>query len=309
MTGIFRFKPNQPVNWHHRSKIRSNQYCLYCSGFIGEGSEIPSDKEHLVGKRFVPPGAFDGGKKFNFHFRACKKCNREKSKLEDHISSVTLFTSPARREDGRLDKRAREKAGKSYHPSKRGVTVAESGEQIEISGGRFTFGFASPPQPNVRYRNRLALRHAQGLYALLTSYDPTRADGTRLLRPDHCWILGYYNQSDWGNAQLLEAIRRTESWRCCANVCTADGYFRAVMRQEAPGKQWFWALEWNKSARVCGSISPPGELPELFRDLPDLNWKTLAPNEQNLTRYRAEVSLSPDEDTLFDAVVDDSIEP
>lgn len=132
---------------------------------------------------------------------------------------------------------------------------------------------------------------------------------TRLLPPDHCWILGYYHRGDWGNPQLLEVIRRAESWRCCANVSTADGYFRAVMRQQAPGMQWFWALEWNKSARMCRSIGPPGELPELFHELPELDWKGLAPNEQNLTRYRAEIPLSPEEDTLFEAVVEDCDEP
>lgn len=304
MASVFRIKPNQPVNWHHRNKRKSNQLCLYCSRFVGEGSDIPSDKEHLVGKKFVPQGALDGGTKFNFIFRACERCNGEKSEFEDHISSVTLITSSARGGDEGVHAIARHKADNSYHPSKPGVSVAESGEQIELGGGPYTFGFASPPQPSERYRNRLALRHIQGLFSLLTSEDPTSVDGTRLLPPDQCWILDYFQETDWGNPQLLEVISRAADWPCFANVCTADGYFRAIIKREAPGKEWFWALEWNKSARMCGAICLPGNPPPLLQCLPELDWKPVPPNEQNVRRYRKEAPLPAGQDTLFDACVE-----
>lgn len=42
-----------------------------------------------------------------------------------------------------------------------------------------------------------------------------------------------------------------------------------------------------------GTTGPPGEWPGLFRDLPQLDWKTLALNEQNMTRCRQEVPVSP----------------
>ena len=303
MNRVFRYKPNQPIAWHRGSAAGSNQRCLYCGQFIGAGSDIASDKEHLIGKQFVPPNAFDGGKKLNFVFRACKDCNNEKSRLEGHISSVTIYTSPGRAEDANIDRRANEKAAREFHPDKAGMRIAESGEEFDLKFGPFAFGFTSPPQPNASYRNRLALRHVQGLYALICSPDPLASDGLRLLRPDHCWILGYYPRGDWGNPQLLELASRAESWPCHANVSTADGYFKAILKRELPGGPWFWALEWNRSARMCGLIAPPGETPDLLRHLPELDWKTLGMNEQKLTRCREEVPLSVNSDFLFEAAV------
>ena len=63
-------------------------------------------REHLIGREFVPAGAFDGGRKFNFIFRTCEHCNGKKAEFERHVSSVTLFRSPARAEDERIDARA-----------------------------------------------------------------------------------------------------------------------------------------------------------------------------------------------------------
>ena len=69
---------------------------------------------------------------------------------------------------------------------------------------------------------------------------------------------------------------------------------------------WFWALEWNKSFRVCGAIARPGETPPLFADLPDAGWKVLKADEHEVQRYRQEVPIPEEEDVLFAAVVDES---
>ncbi len=303
MTGIFRFREGQPVTWYDRRLSRSNQFCLYCGQFIGEKSNVPSNKEHLIGKKFVPEGSFDNGRAFNFVFRACRRCNTDKSTFEDHISATTLISSPGRGEDEHVDHLARRKFTSSFHPSQKGTKLADSRETITLDLGCFSFGFEAPPQPNEIYRNRLALRHVQGFFALVTSSDPTTRQGINLLPPDYCWVLGYYPRSDWGNSQLTEVTQRCEKWPCYANVSTANGYFKAILKQEAPDKQWFWALEWNKSVRIAGCIAPPGKLPALFQNLPELDWKVLAGEANNVRRYRQETPLSQDQDFLFSAEI------
>lgn len=270
--------------------------------FIGEGSQVATDKEHLIGKNFVPPHCFDGGQKFNFLFRACRCCNTDKSKLEGHVSSVTLINTPARSSDPAVDARALEKAQGEFHPDTK-RRIAKSGEQFQIGSEPISFGFASPPQLNRQYANRLALRHVQGLYSLFTSSDPLVASGIRLLPPDHCWILGCFTHRDWGNPQLLELIRRTGDWQCYPTVNTADSFFKAILKREAVDQRWFWALEWNKSIRVCGTIAPPGDLPRLFADLPQLEWRNVLANASNVTRIREEVPLPQIEDRLFASAV------
>lgn len=46
-------KKNQPVSWYHKDQSKSNQFCLYCGTFLGEGSNVSSDKEHLIARSFV----------------------------------------------------------------------------------------------------------------------------------------------------------------------------------------------------------------------------------------------------------------
>jgi hypothetical protein len=131
---------------------------------------------------------------------ACERCNGEKAEVERHVSSVTLFRSPARAEDERTDARAAHKAGRDYHPDKKGVLVQDAGGQHDLQfGPSISFGLVSPPQLNGSYVNRRALHHVQGLFSLLTSADPRDPQRTRLLPPDQCWVLGHYNHSDWGN--------------------------------------------------------------------------------------------------------------
>src|SRR5947209_19886080 len=109
MSDVFGFKRGQPVTWYNKDLTKSNQYCLYCGDFLGIGSEVASDKEHLIGRNFVPKGSLDSGG-FNFIFRACQSCNGRKSSAERHISSVTLFNSPGRWSDEDVDALAIHKA-------------------------------------------------------------------------------------------------------------------------------------------------------------------------------------------------------
>ena len=148
ITKPFRFKENQPVTWFHKNHARSNQYCLYCHRPVCIG-DVASNKEHLIGRSFVPDGSLEGGKAFNFIFRACVECNNEKAEAERHISSVSLFTSLGR-VDENINALANRKAATDFHPIQQGKLVKDASveKSIEIGRGNFSaqFGLVGPPQ-------------------------------------------------------------------------------------------------------------------------------------------------------------------
>jgi len=300
---------NQPANWFHRSPAKSNQYCLYCGRFVGEGADIESNKEHLIARNFVPTGEFDGGCAFNFIFRACKRCNDEKAEAERHLSTVTLYNSPARKEAKEYDEIAHRKGKKDYHPGKRGTLLQDSGDSFDIVandlGLKITFGIKSLPQASPDYVDFLAFKHIQGLCSLILTTNPLNAEDTRLLSYESFHLFGAFSHADWGNSHMLAIIERTKTLPCVLNVSTANAFFKAILcvDRENTG-EWFWALEWNKYLRIVGAISPSQETPKLFKDLPPLNWNVLESQKEVQTRIRMEEPISDEQDTLFQGFFD-----
>jgi hypothetical protein len=259
---------------------------------------VPSDKEHLIGRAFGPDGAFDGGQEFNFIFRACLKCNGYKAALERHLSSVTVFNSPARLTNESVNASAIRKASNDFHPAD-GRTIEKSHHELTFAGGGpgFTmkFGLVAPPQADSQYVHELAFMHIQGFFSLVTTKDPRQTGTTRLLPPDQFQLYGVYNHGDWGNLHLAEITHRISNWKQLALVNTARGFFRAVLlRQGIRGSDWFWALEWNQSLRIVGAITDNKE-PLLFKDLPALKYRKI----NDTTRMRTDTPLDPLQDTLF----------
>lgn len=308
LNGIDRYKKNQPVNWFHRLKSKSNQYCLYCGRLIGVGSSLESNKEHLIGREFVPTGEFGNGNQFNFIFRACKECNDEKSDVERHISSITLFNSPARKDSQVHNEIAQRKAEKDYHPNKQGTLIKDSGDTFTVCSkfgpASISFGIEGPPQSDERYIEFLAYRHVQGFFSLLTSRDPLTAEGTCLLSHKFFHLHGSYTHLDWGNSQLLKIMEKASEIPCYANITTANGFFKAIMRREKNETgEWFWALEWNKSVRVVGAIAQLDGYPAIFENLPSLDLKEIGVQDGTRTRIRREISLEPEQDLMFSGKV------
>lgn len=294
------------MNWFNRSLSRSNQYCLYCGCIVGEGANIESNKEHLIGREFLPTGEFGNGDQFNFIFRSCKKCNDEKSSVERHISSVTLFSSPARAGSQVHNDIARRKAENDYHPAKQGALVKDSGDEFNFATkfgpASVSFGISGPPQADPRYIEFLAFRHVQGIFSLITSSNPLTAEGTTLLTHKYFYFYGSYGHSDWGNPHLLEIMKRAREVPCYANIETANGFFKAIMRRaEGDSGEWFWGLEWNKSLRIVGSIAQPDTTPAIFEGLPRLDWKGLGIQNSARVRIRKEIPLNSELDILFEA--------
>jgi hypothetical protein len=290
----------QPANW---CREPSNKVCVYCNERFDDTNVIAT-KEHLIGRNFVPRGSLDSGRSFNFIFNACLACNNDKSPLEGHISAITQFMSPAVAENATFGDRAFAKSQGEIHPWTR-RPIAESFHESTIHLREFglgvEIGFVGPPQVD-RYKvHHLALRHVQGLYALVTNPDRTMEPLT-LLFPGWVYVLGYYLQGDWGNSQARAASDRVRDWTVRARIITAGGYFQAMLRRDhAEVGTWFWALEWNRYMRVIGGISYDGQPPSFMRDLPDLHWiESRTTTTGAVSRSRIEQPLDEAHDDPFD---------
>lgn len=295
------------ITWFHRNPALSNQHCLYCGAFVGQDSEVQSDKEHLIARRPIPRGLLQGPNAFNLIFRACCLCNAQKARIEDRISAVTLLTSPGR-DDPAVDAEALRKAAASFDVRHRKPVLQVRNDTTLNFGGRISMTMTSPTQLDRRDVEELAFRHIQGLFALVTSRDPRRSDGMRLLIPQHFGVVGSWPYRDWGAVQLLEISRRAYDLPRLAEVTSADGFFRAALRRERPGVPWFWALEWNQNLRVTGWIGD--QRAALFEALPEPRWR---PTGQG---WRVREEIPPPEtaeDLLFDPVtsppLDSSLPP
>ena len=299
MSNVFRFREGQPVTWFNRNASESNQFCLYCGRRVGSNAEIESNKEHLIGRNFVPKGSL-AGDAFNFVFRACIECNTEKSDAERHVSTVSLFNSPARLVDLSINDLAARKASNDHHPTERRlVRDASVPHKIETEGNGFsgTLHMTSPPQLEYKSVLLLAVRQIQGLFALISTEDPRVPEKSKLLAADKVLLHKDYNYGDWGNPQLIEIIERTKGWSAPLFVNSASGHFKAILRiPKSQEEGYFWALEWNKSVRIVGAICHPSQYPVWLKDLPQLKWWSIPGKD---CRIRMETPLRGIPDHLF----------
>ena len=103
-----RYNPKSPIRL-------ANVNCPYCGRDLTDKTRT---KEHVISKRFVPKGTFDGS--WNLILNACRACNNAKSDLEDDISAITMQPDPfGRFADPKLQSEAERKRRNSmmvhYH--------------------------------------------------------------------------------------------------------------------------------------------------------------------------------------------------
>lgn len=296
-TIYFGKQTGKTISWYASEPEHSNICCVYC-GVSLRGPDAPySDKEHLIARNFVPKGTMDG-QPFNFIFRACRQCNARKADAERHVSSITQFNSPARLEDARVDDAAIRKGKNDYHPSKKGILIQDSHEKLSLnySTGSMSieFGMVAPPQLNMNKAGEVAFSHVQGLFTLICSEDYNDPLKMRLLPQEQFIWYGCYTSDDWGNPQVVEIANRVNDWKCLANIVSAEGYFKAILRRSDEG--WFWALEWNRHLRLVGGISSSSM--KVFEKLPDESWI-----QTPTGRMRKNVPHKAESDLLFSGVV------
>jgi hypothetical protein len=125
-----------------------NLTCIYCQRPFGKGERT---KEHVVGRKFVPTGSFDG--ESNLIAWACLDCNGIKSSLENDLSAITMapdiFGAPLVDDPVFQQEAARKGAGSISHRT--GKRVVDSHEQFKVSGELMpgvgiTFNMRTPPQ-------------------------------------------------------------------------------------------------------------------------------------------------------------------
>src|SRR5712672_3459971 len=87
----------------NQADVLRNITCCYCRTFL---SDVPSNKEHVIAKNFVPTGTLD--RSWNLIAQACVACNTRKSDLEDDMAVLSLQHYPFDGTDPVYDAHVRE---------------------------------------------------------------------------------------------------------------------------------------------------------------------------------------------------------
>lgn len=282
-----------------------NATCPYCYEKI---SRRKSEKEHVIGRNFVPKGSLNA--QWNLIVRSCNKCNQEKSLLENDLSVITMWPSPTETEiDKRLIEEIRRR--RKAKSARTGKWVSESEESSTIKaqimqGCESTFGFTGPPQFDRDRVAQLARFHVAAFFYLMTYDRPSRIG-----HPIHSGLLfdSAVRKSDWGNPRLLGFQDLIADWSCRAHAVGADGYFKLIIRRNLAMDEntplWAWAVEWNKGVRAFGFFGDREQVQKTVDQLPILQMKVLEqgvdPEKGPYTRrFREEIRLMESDDRLFE---------
>ncbi|MFZ3004507.1 MAG: hypothetical protein WA071_29615 [Undibacterium umbellatum] len=283
------FQPKQVTILHNRN-------CVYCGKTLGASG---FNDEHVIGRKFVPKGSLN--QNWNLILNACIKCNNAKSKLEDDISAISMHPDVFGRSASEqcLVNSAR-KSVKSVS-RRTGKKVAESEERwnVEIpfsDVGSFTFGFVAPPQIDDHRAFELARMHIQAFFFLLT-FDESKKIG-------HFWpgiflSLNIARHADWGNELQIAFMQEIENWNSRINAQTANDHFKVNIRKHPDFLCWSWSLEWNQSLRLIGLFGDDNMVNIIANTLPFLDMAVLTQSNNLPTRYRQDVPLKDEYDTLF----------
>jgi hypothetical protein len=284
----------------NRANMLRNTTCVYCRCDLEQSGW---NKEHVIGRRFVPKGSLGGC--WNLIVRACPQCNGRKSDLEDDLSAVTMAPDVEGRlatDDALLASEAGRK-GTGSVSRRTGKPVAKSAEAFTVRTGlgssiSVTAKMVGPPQLNHQRAFELARLQMCAVFYRIT-YDSVTNTGRPW--PGVFVPVMLAPRSDWGSPMMLEFMRATRSWPYRFLGITASGYFKAAVRkhpdQHAAG--WAWAVEWNQNLRVVGFFGSlePGmvtswSLEEWLRQI-------TSRHPGGFFAMRLERRLPASEDTLF----------
>ena len=161
--------PNRPIKL-------DNLTCVYCST---ELSNVKSNEEHVIARRFVPKGKIEN--QWNLIVLTCEVCNNKKSDLEEDISAITMQPDLNGLHVVHDEDLVTDSIRKSRSSSRRtGKTVLDSKEELTLNapffGGNIAFGLESPPQIDPERAFELARFHITAFFYWLT-YDKTTKIG------------------------------------------------------------------------------------------------------------------------------------
>jgi hypothetical protein len=279
----------------------NNLTCPYC--YAALASE-PSDKEHVVGRRFVPKGTLN--QSLNVILGAHKSCNRRKADLEDDLSAISMFPDLTRGFEGMgtaIPLVARRKAESSVSRLTR-KPVASSSEEHTIKGRPFpgmTFSasFTSPPQMDEARVYELAHYHLRAFFYALTYNVETGLGG---FWPEHGYFpVAFSRRADWGNSINKWFTARVKEWHPRFIGHFADEHFRVAIRRNPETELWSFAFEWNRTTRIIGFFGQEIPAMALAEEIPDLEMIVMgSTTDGGIIRGRSEVPLLEHEDVLFE---------
>ncbi|RIL06415.1 MAG: hypothetical protein DCC71_06810 [Proteobacteria bacterium] len=281
--------------------VLDNENCPYCGAQLVEGSW---NKEHAIGRRFVPRGKFADS--WNLILRACITCNSRKADLEDDLSAITMQPDPTGEfadPDPVLREEAMRKAAGSIN-RRTGTTVGESAHTMTIAlapmpGVNASFTLNGPPQPDPDRVFELARMHAQALFYRVTYDASTRRGGFFL---GDVYTISYCLRGDWGNAMHRAFMHGVSGWEPRCVAIAADRFFKAVIRRHPEATCWSWAVEWNHNLRVIGFAGDRAPIDAIFAASPPAESRIVGRGaDGSILRLRVEVPLEAHEDVLFEA--------
>lgn len=290
---------------YNKHIILDNITCPYCFFGIDLYNKDSWDKDHVIGRGFVPKGALNN--QWNIQVNVHKKCNNNKSKLEDDISAITMQPDGLghyHSNDAKLKKDA-DRKGKSISRLT-GIPVKDSKTTINIKSSinkkvNFNFGFTSPPQISSERIYDLCLLQMRALFYFIT-YEPEKRIG-------HYWQGSMYPvletmKGDWGNPWNVKFIDAVVDWEPRFMGIGADTFFKAIIRRHPNAACWSWAVEWNNNYRVIGFFGEEEPARKILNTFPDLNFipvgkGNLDTGEQIEISFHPERRLNEDEDRLF----------
>lgn len=289
-----KMRQNQP-------ELLQNVTCCYCRTSL---TDVPSNKEHVIGKNFVPKGSLQ--KSWNLIAQACVSCNTRKSDLEDDMALLSLQHYPFDGTDPESDAAVRgcfEKASRTYsRHAKKPVSKSTEETTLETAlgpGGSFSVGMIAPPQVNDDRAFALAHMQATAFYYLLTyRYEERRG----VLWPGGGFFTAdVATRSDWGNPiqrWLMDTVRR---WHVRLVVTAARNFFKVAIRKNPDLPVWSCALEWNEGIRVIALFGEKESALAIGRGMPRLFTEehVILRTPEKVTSYRTEVPLKAEDDRMF----------
>ena len=280
-----------------RLKRLRNQTCPYC-GFKLES--IPSDEDHVIGRKFVPKGTLKTS--WNLAVSACRKCNGKKSGLEDDISAITMqpdaFGQLPRPDEILIAEAERKGKGSFSRRTKRPVSKSQESIRmpIRVPAGRLTFEAIAPPQVDDERAFELARMQLAAFFYWITFDHEKEVGGF--------WPGGFHpllaaRRADWGNSLMRGFADHVVGWEPRVLATAAEDFFRVAIRRHPGEDTWSWALEWNASLRLIGFFGERAPAQTIVDSLPHPVVVDVPTSPTSGFRYREEVPLAEEDDRLF----------
>jgi transcription elongation factor Elf1 len=278
--------------------ILKNSTCPFCGEELNDKN---SNKEHVIGRRFVPKCSLN--QNWNLILNSCKNCNNKKSDLENDLSAITLYSGlwhDQGDETKEVISEAKRKANGSFSRRTK-KPVAESQEEFKVKTtfgeANISFGFTSAPQLDNNRLFSLSLMQLMAFFYFIT-YD-------KKLRKGFCWKGAYMpvhvaQKNDWGNVIQTSFMNAVIDWKLRWHGITADCFYKSVIRKHPREDCWSWAIEFNKGYRAIGFLGNEDVAKEIYQSFEQPKKNTLVKSEKETVNYIKENRLGESVDIMFE---------